>query len=131
MRLSLITTRIKPSSIRSGRSPCEKSGGCGRRKPRFWSRSLARLKIYTDENVDVRVAEGLRRRGVEAVAVYDEGKIGLSDEAQLAHANALGAVMFTHDADLIGIAKETNRLGGDHCGVIFVEMHRLGLGECI
>jgi hypothetical protein len=92
---------------------------------------LARLKIYTDENVDVRVAEGLRRRGVEAVAVYDQGNVGLSDEAQLAHANALGAVIFTHDADLIGIATETNRLGGDHRGVIFVEMHRLGLGECI
>jgi hypothetical protein len=44
---------------------------------------LARLKIYSDENVDVRVAEGLRRRGE------------------------------------------------DHCGVIFVDMHRLRLGECI
>jgi predicted nuclease of predicted toxin-antitoxin system len=92
---------------------------------------LARLKIYTDENVDVRVAEGLRRRGVEAVSVYDEGKVGLSDEAQLVHANTLGAVIFTHDADLIEIATETNRLGDDHCGVIFVEMHRLRLGECI
>jgi predicted nuclease of predicted toxin-antitoxin system len=92
---------------------------------------LARLKIYTDENVDVRVAEGLRRRGVEAVSVYDEGKVGLSDEAQLVHANTLGAVIFTHDADLIEIATETNRLGDDHCGVIFVEMHLLRLGECI
>jgi len=53
---------------------------------------LARLRIYTDENVEVRVAEGLRRRGVDAVSVYDEGKVGLSDEAQLAHANTLGAV---------------------------------------
>jgi hypothetical protein len=92
---------------------------------------LARLKIYTDENVDVRVAEGLRRRGVEAVSVYDEGKVGLSDEAQLAHANTLRAVIFTHDADLIEIAAETNRAGADHWGVIFVEMHRLRLGECI
>ena len=67
---------------------------------------MARLKIYTDENVDVRVAEGLRRRGIEAVSVYHEGKTGVSDQAQLAHAGAHGAVIFTHDSDLIEIAME-------------------------
>ena len=92
---------------------------------------MARLKIYTDENVDVRVAVGLRRRGVEAISVYDEDKGGVSDEAQLKHASELGAVIFTHDADLIEIAAEINGQGQDHCGVIFVEMHRLRLGECI
>ena len=92
---------------------------------------MARLKLYTDENVDVRVAEGLRRRGVEAVSVYDAGKDGISDEAQLAHAASLGAAIFTHDPDLIEIATKINRRGDDHYGVIFVEMHRLRLGECI
>ncbi len=85
---------------------------------------MARLKIYTDENVDVRVAEGLRRRGVEAVSVYDERKDGIRDEAQLAYAGTHGAVIFTHDPDLIEIATEVNRRGEAHCGVIFVEMHR-------
>ena len=56
--------------------------------------------------LDVRIAAGLRRRGVEAVSVYDEGKCGISDEAQLKHASELGAVIFTHDADLIEIAAE-------------------------
>ena len=92
---------------------------------------MARLKIYTDGNVDVRVAEGLRRRGIEAVSVYHEGKTGVSDQAQLAHAGALGAVIFTHDSDLIEIAMELNHRGEDHHGVIFAEMHRLRLGECI
>jgi predicted nuclease of predicted toxin-antitoxin system len=71
---------------------------------------LARSKIYTDENVDVRVAEGLRRRGVEAVSVYDEGKTGLSAQAQLAHASALRAVIFTHDSDLVGGQTCSNRM---------------------
>lgn len=92
---------------------------------------MARLKIYTDENVDVRVADGLRRLGVQAVSVYDEGKDGTSDEAQLAYAATLGAVLFTHDPDLIEIAMEINHRGEDHWGVIFVEMHRLRVGECI
>ena len=51
-----------------------RSGDCARRSLRSWSKSLARLKIYTDENVDVRVAEGLRQRGVEASTAYDEHK---------------------------------------------------------
>ena len=92
---------------------------------------MARLKIYTDENVDVRVAEGLRRRGVAASTAYDERKIGVTDEDQLAQATALKAVIFTHDPDLIEIAAESNHRGDDHCGVIFVDMHRLRLGECI
>ena len=92
---------------------------------------MARLKIYTDENVDVRVAEGLRQRGVVASTAYDQHNAGIPDEIQLARAAAIGAVIFTHDPDLIGIAMETNRRGDDHCGVIFVEMHRLRLGECI
>ena len=40
-------------------------------------------------------------------------------------------LIFTHDADLIEIAAALNHQGVDHCGVIFAEMHRLRLGECI
>lgn len=41
----------------------------------------------------MRVAEGLRRRGVEASTAYDEQKIGATDEGQLAQAAGLGAVI--------------------------------------
>lgn len=40
---------------------------------------MARLKIYTDENVDVRIADGLRRRGVTAFSAHEKGMIGTSD----------------------------------------------------
>ena len=36
---------------------------------------MARLKIYTDENVDVRVVQGVRRRGIEVTSALEEGKI--------------------------------------------------------
>ena len=62
--------------------------------------------------------------GVETVSAYDEDQTGISDQAQLAHARTLGAVLFTHDPDLIEIASEINHQGNEHCGVIFVEMHR-------
>jgi len=41
------------------------------------------LRIYTDESVPVAVAEGLRRRGIEAWSARDAGKLGMSDEEQV------------------------------------------------
>ncbi|MBI4481492.1 MAG: DUF5615 family PIN-like protein [Acidobacteria bacterium] len=92
---------------------------------------MAGLRIYTDENVDIRVADGLRRRGINARSANEEGKLGLPDEAQFVHAALLKAVIFTHDHRFIEIAIEKSRRGEEHYGVIFVEMHRLRLGECI
>lgn len=40
---------------------------------------MPKLKIYTDENVDVRVSEGLRLRGIKAVSAIEKGLIGISD----------------------------------------------------
>jgi hypothetical protein len=92
---------------------------------------LARLRIYTDENVDVRAAEGLRRRGIEARSAHEEGKLGVADEAQFAHAASLRAAIFTHDHRFVEMAVEKSLRGEEHYGVLFAEMHRLGLGECI
>ncbi|MBI2985644.1 MAG: DUF5615 family PIN-like protein [Deltaproteobacteria bacterium] len=92
---------------------------------------MAKLRIYTDENVDLRVAEGLRRRRIEAKSAYEEGNLGLADEAQFAHAASLEAVIFTHDHHFVEIAIDKGHRGDEHYGVIFVEMHRLSLGECI
>lgn len=55
---------------------------------------MAGLKIYTDENVDVRT-------------------------------------LFTHDHHFIEIAKELAREGKEHSGMIFAEMNKLTLGDCI
>ena len=92
---------------------------------------MARLRIYTDENVDVRVAEGLRGRGIQATSAQEDGKLGVGDSAHFAHAAKLKAAIFTHDHHLVEIALEKRAQGEEHYGVIFAEMHRLGLGECI
>lgn len=92
---------------------------------------MARLRLYTDENVDVRVAEGLRQRGVQAHSAAGEGMLGATDEDQFDRATALGAVIFTHDHHFIELAELIRRRGEHHFGVIFVELHRLSLGECI
>ncbi len=50
----------------------------------------------------------------------------MTDEAQLAVAVELGAVIFTCDTDFIRIALSTH-----HLGVIYVHQQKLTVGECI
>ena len=60
-----------------------------------------------------------------------EGKVGASDETHFGHAASIRAAIFTHDVDLLEIAHRKTQKGERHYGVIFVGMHRLGVGECI
>jgi predicted nuclease of predicted toxin-antitoxin system len=92
---------------------------------------LAGLKIYTDENVDIRIAEGLRRRGTEAFSAIGKGMIGITDAEHFQYASKNKAVIFTHDHHFLEIAKKITKEGKEHWGVIYVEMNKLSIGECI
>jgi predicted nuclease of predicted toxin-antitoxin system len=81
--------------------------------------------------VSVAIAEGLKRRGVEALSARDAGNLGLTDEQQLAYAQALNMVLFTHDEDFLKIAHERLVHGQPHSGIIYVHSQKLGLGEMI
>jgi predicted nuclease of predicted toxin-antitoxin system len=85
------------------------------------------IKIYADENVNVAIVEGLKRRGVEAWSAIDNGKCGLSDEEQLKYAFGEKAI-FTHDDDFLGMAAESEI---EHFGIIYVHQQHLSIGDCI
>ncbi len=92
---------------------------------------MARLKIYTDENVDVRIAEGLRKRGIKAFSSLEKGNTGITDLEHFEYAVDKKAVIFTHDHHFLEIAKTLTMEGKIHYGVIFVEMNKWSIGECI
>jgi predicted nuclease of predicted toxin-antitoxin system len=92
---------------------------------------LAKLKIYTDENVDVRIAEGLKRRGIKAFSALEKGMIGASDREQFQFAADAQAVIFTHDHHFLEIALFFMEQGREHGGVIFTDMNKFSVGECI
>ena len=48
---------------------------------------MGKIRIYTDESVSVAIAEGLKRRGVDAFSARDIGNLGLTDEEQLIYAS--------------------------------------------
>ena len=64
---------------------------------------MGKIRIYTDESVNVGVAEALKRRGVDALSARDSGNLGLTDE-QLIYASEEIATIFTHDTDFLRIA---------------------------
>ena len=77
---------------------------------------MAKLKIYTDENVDIRVIEGLRRRGVKAVSAIEKKMIGVPDIEHFKYASDMQAVIFTHDHHFLEIAKALTKEGKNHWG---------------
>ncbi len=90
------------------------------------------MRLYTNESVPVAVAEGLKRRGVDAFTARDVSNLGLSDEEQLTFAHSQGAVIFTHDDDFLQIALTTWLAAGhEHSGIVYTHQQRFGMGEII
>ena len=57
------------------------------------------MKCYLDEDISPKVAELLRRRGVDTVSAHEKGMLGVSDEEQLMEASKEGRVMVTRNRD--------------------------------
>ena len=87
---------------------------------------FSKVRIYSDESVNVAIVEGLKRRGVDAFSASDAGNLGLTDEEQLEFAMKSRAVIFTHDVDFLRMALER-----EHCGIIYVHQRRVSVGGCV
>ena len=92
---------------------------------------MGEIRIYTDESVDVAIAHGLQRRGVEAFSARDRAKLGLTDEGQLAFANEEKCTIFTHDTDFLRIVAQWIHDGRTHHGVIYCHQNAHGIGDCV
>lgn len=92
---------------------------------------MRKISIYTDESVNIAIAEGLKRRGVDAFSARDLGKLGLTDEEQLIFAKDKGAAIFTHDADFLRLAVKWIDEGKSHHGIIYSSQKTHSVGECI
>ncbi|MBW2154821.1 MAG: DUF5615 family PIN-like protein [Deltaproteobacteria bacterium] len=92
---------------------------------------MGKIRIYTDESVSVAIAEGLKRRGVDAFSARDAGNLGLTDEEQLVYADKEKVTIFTHDTDFLQIAVRWVDEGKTHQGIIYCHQKRYSVGECI
>ena len=86
-----------------------------------------KLRFYLDENVQVVIAEQLKRRGIEAVTARDLNTLGDSDVSHLERATRMGYVLCTYDADYVDLAAS----GIEHAGIVFGQQHKHTVGEWV
>ena len=85
------------------------------------------IRFHLDENVDDRVAAGLRRRGIDVTLAREGGLEGVDDRTQLAFATSTGRVLMTHDADYLRLHTE----GVPHAGIAYCCQGALSVGQII
>ncbi|MCD5417244.1 DUF5615 family PIN-like protein [Candidatus Bipolaricaulota bacterium] len=88
---------------------------------------MSQIRIYTDEDVDVVVAEVLKLRGFQASTTVGHNKLGRPDLDQLRYAGSIRAVMLTHNVqDYPRIHGEFIARGESHAGVIVAKQVPVG-----
>lgn len=86
------------------------------------------FKFYLNEDVNVGLAEALKRRGFDALTVRDAKYFGLTDEEQLKFASKQKRIIITcNRKHYIQLHKEFRRRKFFHCGIIISE--QLPVGE--
>jgi Domain of unknown function (DUF5615) len=84
------------------------------------------LRLLLDEHYSPRIAQGLRRRGFDAVSVSERAElIGLSDSDLLRVAAAERRAIATENlADFVELTRQFASSDEDHYGVIFTSTSR-------
>lgn len=77
------------------------------------------MKFYLDEDLSPRIAEGLRKRGIDALSAHDVGNVQLSDRDQLAFAGREGRCLVTRNArHFVVLSQEAIAHQEPHAGII-------------
>jgi predicted nuclease of predicted toxin-antitoxin system len=85
------------------------------------------IRFHLDENCHRAVAEGLRRRGIDATTTPETGLLSSSDEQQVAYALVRGRVIFTQDRDFLRL----HSAGVPHAGIAYCAKDTRSIGETI
>ena len=85
------------------------------------------IRLYLDEDVHKRLANGLRLRNFDVFSVHDTGCNGLSDRDQLAYAVQEQRALFTYNIlDYLQLHLECLELGQEHFGIIVSDQQPIG-----
>ena len=77
------------------------------------------MKFYLDEDLSPRIAENLRKRGIDALSAHDVGNVQLSDREQLAYAAREGRCLVSRTArHFVVLSQEAIARQEAHAGII-------------
>lgn len=88
---------------------------------------MSKIHFHLDENVPIAVAEGLRRKGINATTTEQAGLKQKSDREQLAYACQNGRVLVTHDRDFLKLHEK----GVTHFGIVYCQQNKRSIGQII
>mgnify|MGYP001580413307 CR=1 FL=1 len=94
---------------------------------------MSAVRLYVDEDAsESAVVLGLRARGVDLVTTFEVGRLGTSDESQLAFAAEDGRAIYTFNArDFVRLHREILESGREHAGIVIIPEQRYSIGEKI
>lgn len=84
-------------------------------------------KLFTDEDVYAAVAVALRKAGTDAISTPESGRLGETDESQLAWATADGRAIVTMNvADFAALHDRWLKRGLHHAGIVVSQQRPIG-----
>lgn len=88
---------------------------------------MSKPTFFTDEDVYAAVAAGLRKAGLDAVSTPEAGRLGESDESQLAWAAGQGRVLVTFNvAHFSALHSTWIAVGRHHAGIVVSSQRPIG-----
>lgn len=77
------------------------------------------MKFYLDENLTPRIADALRKRGIDAASAHEIGNSQRSDPAQLAYAARAGRCLVTMNVrHFITLSQSAIQRQAPHAGIL-------------
>jgi predicted nuclease of predicted toxin-antitoxin system len=87
--------------------------------------------VYTDEDVTIKLARELRKRGYKAVTTQEAGQMEADDDSQLAYAATHDYAILTYNqGDFCQLHIEYCLADKKHAGII-IASRKVGLGEIL
>ena len=88
---------------------------------------MSALRLFTDEDVYGAVAPALRKAGLDAVSTPEAGRLGESDESQLAYAASEGRVLLSFNVDhFAALHSAWLTPGRRHAGIVVSSQRPIG-----
>jgi len=89
------------------------------------------LAFYMDHHVHRSITEGLRRRGIDVITAFEDGREQDDDEALLERATALDRILVSQDEDLLKIAMRWQRASREFSGLVYAIQQHIDIGGSI
>jgi len=84
-----------------------------------------------DHHVRGAATKGLRRRGIDVLTAFEDGRAEAPDDELFVRATDLGRVVFTQDDDFLIIADEWQRVGRHFAGVVYAHQLQATVGQIV